>query len=892
MTVLKSVYLSSLAILVACSSSKKTVSAAVTAPTQTIVQSDTAKKTKPPVMAPLYRGSNTRTNDLLHTKLEVEFDWTNCRMQGKAELLLKPYFAPISMLYLNAKGMDIKSVEVLAITGTKTQKKVAGKLVDEVSEQKTKQSSSYVYEHDSLKINLGRVFTAAENYIVTIDYVAKPNELANVGGSNAITEDKGLYFINPTGENPYKMPQIWTQGETQASSVWFPTIDSPNERATQEIFMTVHDKFTTLSNGLLVDSKKLPDGRRVDHWKLDQPHAPYLAMMAVGTFKKVTDEPWNGKEVSYYVDEAYEPYAKEIFGETKAMIDFYSNKLGVPYAWPKYAQVVARDYVSGAMENTSATLHGDFMVYQTSREMIDGKKGTDVIAHELFHQWFGDLVTCESWSNLPLNESFATYGEYLWLEHKNGRTDADEHSWKSRQGYMMGQKDEVPIRFHYRDKEEMFDGISYNKGGQILHMLRKAIGDDAFFAGLKLYLQTNQFKSVEIHNLRLAMEETSGQDLNWFFNQWFLSKGRPDVKFTADVMGNKVRIVTEQKQDLAEMPLYRLPLWVDVYSKGKASRSQIIIQNQMDTFYIATSGEVQFVNIDAERQLLADIEYSKTKQQYLAQYKFGPLFLDRYEALSMLDAELADNAVYETFVTAAKSDASIAVKRMAIQRLEKAPAEKSADLKMQLTSIFQNDANTTVRSRALSVLNKRFVADADIKALNIAALREQSYGICAEALNFLAKNDADNALEYAKRFEQEPAYAILGPIAAIYADKGNDTHLAFFHNSLRYVGGFDLIGYVSLYARLAKKSNDASAAIVAASDFEITGKGAGKFVKHASTKALKDLKVLWDNKAQGFAKEIEAAKAGGKGFADLEAKQKEAKETAEIISKKIDNVVK
>jgi aminopeptidase N len=876
MTVLKSICLSSLAILFACNSAKKTTPT-VAPVTAQVVAADTAKKTKAPAIAPIYRASNPRTNDLLHTKLEVEFNWTTCRMNGKASLLLKAYLMPTSMLYLNAKGMDILSLEVFERSQTKTEKKLA---------------SSYIYENDSLKIYLGREFKSDENYEVVISYIAKPNELKSKGGSNAIIEDKGLYFINPTGENPYKMPQIWTQGETQASSVWFPTIDSPNERATQEIYMTVNDKFTTLSNGLLVESKKLSNGMRLDHWNLDQPHAPYLAMMAVGMFKKVTDEPWNGKEVSYYVDAEYEPYAKEIFGETKAMIDFYSNKLGVPYAWPKYAQIVARDYVSGAMENTSATLHGDFMVYQTPREMLDGKKGTDVIAHELFHQWFGDLVTCESWSNLPLNESFATYGEYLWLEHKNGRTDADEHSWRSRQGYMMSEKDEVPIRFHYRDKEDMFDGISYNKGGQILHMLRKAIGDEAFFGGLKLYLQTNQYKSVEIHNLRLAMEEVSGQDLNWFFNQWFLSKGRPSLKFSTDLQNGKVRIITEQLQDLEQTPLYRLPLQVDLYANGKSTRTQIVITNQIDTFYVASMADVQFVNIDSERQLLADIDYKKTKQQYMAQYKLGPLFLDRFEALSMLENELADNEVYNLFIAAAKSDESVAVRRMAIARLDKSPADKAADLKKQLSSIYQNDKNTTVRSRALSILNKQFASDVELLSLNAAALLEQSYGICAEALMYLAKNDQENALNHAKRFEQEPCATILVPVASVYAERGTDAQLPFFHNGLRYVSGFDLIGYMGLYTKLAKKSNDASAALNAAMDMEVICKGANKFVKYAALKGLKDLKAVWEGKAQTLTREIETLKAAGKSSSELEPKQKEARETADIIAKKIEDASK
>ena len=184
---------------------------------------------------------------------------------------------------------------------------------------------------------------------------------------------------------------------------------------TQEIKITVGSRYVTLSNGLLLSSKPNGDGTRTDYWKQTLPHAPYLAMMAIGEFAVVKDK-WKGIDVDYYVEPAYEPHAKAIFGETPAMLDYYSDVLKLPYAWEKYSQVVVRDYVSGDMENTTATIHGEFL-HRTDRELLDGDNER-IIAHELFHHWFGDLVTCESWSNLPLNESFATYGEYMWLEHR------------------------------------------------------------------------------------------------------------------------------------------------------------------------------------------------------------------------------------------------------------------------------------------------------------------------------------------------------------------------------------------------------------------------------------------------------------------------------------------
>lgn len=851
------------------------ITAAINAEIQKSEQ-DKPDKTKPAV----YRASNTRSTDILHTRLDVNFDWTNSRMNGIATIYARPYFYPGSMMYLNARGMDIKKLdvfEVLEVTKSKTEK---AEVLNPVA------AAVYRYENDSLKINLGKTFTADKKYMVKIEYVSRPNELKNAKGSAAITDDKGLYFINPTGENPYKMPQIWTQGETQSNSVWMPTIDSPNEKMTQEIYMTVEDKFTTLSNGLLTDSKKNPDGTRTDHWKLDQPHSPYLAMMAVGEFKKVVDAPWNGKEISYYVEKEYESSATGIFGDTREMIEFYSSRLGVAYPWPKYAQIAVRDYVSGAMENTSATLHGDFVVYQTSRELIDGKKGEDVIAHELFHQWFGDIATCESWSNLSLNESFATYGEYLWNEYKFGRDAADHHHAQSRAGYIGSQKEANLIRFEYEDKEDMFDGISYNKGGQILHMLRKAVGDDAFFASLKNYLETNRYKSAEAHNLRLAFEEVTGRDMNWFFNQWYFNKGRPKLKVsqTYNASTAMVELTVEQNQDLNKAPLYTLPLDVDVYVGGKAGRTNILITEQKQTFKIKTAGQPQLVNFDAERQLLCDLEYKKTNSEYIFQYRNAPLYDDRMEALKALEENISQAEVFDLFKLAAQNDKFHAVRNFAMQRLDKGPADKMNEVKNTLLAIYNSDKKTTTRAKALALLNRKFKNDPDVNALNESALKETSYAICGEALEALAVSDPKKAYEKAKLFENETGKDVLFPVANIYATQGGDNEIPFFRTAIRYMGGFEMMGFVSSYVKLARRCNSANG-IAAAMDLEGLSKGANKFMKFGIIKGIKDLMNTWEGKENALKAKLEAAKKENASTADIEKELQQASETKEIITK-------
>lgn len=824
-----------------------------------LAQKDT---TNTPPKKEIYRASNPIVCDLIHTKLEVNFDWTYSRLNGKATLDMKPHFYATRMCYLNARGFDIKSVKLYQVvstaaasTSTVKAKPGVNQPADKAKKMEVKMTElpcTFKYESDSIKLDLGREFKADEQFQVQIEYVAKPDELEQ-GGSNAISGDKGLYFINPKSTNPHKMPQIWTQGETQSNSAWFPTVDSPNQKTTQEIYMTVLDKFTTLSNGLLVDSKKNADGTRTDHWKLDLPHAPYLAMMGVGEFKKFTDEPWKGKEISYYVEAPYYEHAKAIFGNTKEMIDFFSTKLGVDYAWPKYAQIVVRDYVSGAMENTSATLHGDFAVYATTREILDGNKGEDIISHELFHQWFGDLVTTESWSNLPLNESFATYGEYLWQEYKFGRDAADQHHAQSRSGYMASNKQVNLIRFNYENREDMFDGFSYNKGGQVLHMLRKVVGDDAFFASLKKYLETRKFKTAEIHDLRMAFEEVTGKDMNWFFNQWFLAKGHPVIEVTKNfnLPEATIELTVEQKQNFKNVPLYELPLEVDIYQNGKVVRHHIVITEAKQTFKFKSegSGMPNLVNFDAERQLLAELTYKKTTDEYIFQYKNAPLYSDRMEALKELYKEVSKNdGAYQTIKWAAENDKYHRVRQSAIGFLNSMAKEKEADLKPLMTKIFQFDKKTTTRAEALEFLNTHYANDPALNALNEKALMEPSYAIDAEALDYYVKKDPKLALEKAKPFEKEPGKAILYTLSGLYGGHGGASEIVFFHTNMKNFGGFELITFLSNYIKLAKRCEGYSEALTAARDFEIIAKDGGRFTKSGAVKGLKDLLAVWTKK--------------------------------------------
>jgi aminopeptidase N len=679
----------------------------------------------------IYRGSNARINDLVHTKLEVRFDYNKSYLYGKAWITLKPHFYSTDSLYLDAKGMDINKVAL-----------VQGSVQTPLK---------YSYDSMGLSIRLGKKYDATEKYTVYIDYTSKPNEL-KVKGSDAIKDAKGLYFINPKGEEKDKPTQIWTQGETEANSVWFPTIDKPNQRCTDEIYMTVPEKYVTLSNGLLTSQKKNPDGTRTDYWKMDLPHAPYLFFMGVGDYAIIKDA-YKGKEVSYYVEKPYAAVARKIFGLTPEMIAFYAKITGVDYPWAKYSQITGRDYVSGAMENTTATLHTDAL-QQDARELVDGNKFEEYVAHELFHQWFGDLVTTESWSNLTVNESFANYSEVLWNQYKYGKDAGDDKNLEDMQGYLGSHSENKDlVRFHYADKEDMFDAVSYNKGGRILHMLRTYLGDSAFFKGLNLYLNTNKFKTGEAHQLRLALEEVSGQDLNWFFNQWYFGSGNPkvDISYVYDDAAGKASVIVNQLQQGDSA--FRLPIAIDVYNGKEKQRHNVWITHRTDTFSFSYKKRPELINVDAEKITLWEKKDDKTLDNFIHQYTYAGNYADRKEAIDFCAKSQDDPKALALLKTAMK-DKYFALRSYAIGELDLKKPTVKTDVEPLLAEIAQHDSKPTVRAAAIGLLGQ--YAKPVYKPLFEKAVHDSSYSIAGEALSALAQLDGETALADAKAFAKDP----------------------------------------------------------------------------------------------------------------------------------------
>ncbi len=706
-----------------------------------------------PTINPEYRAEREKINDLVHTKLKVSFDFSKQHLLGEAWITLKPHFYEVNEVELDAKAMLIHKVSI------------DGK------------DLKYEYDGNLLRIDLDKTYTRNDSYTIYIDYTARPEEVTQQG-SAAITSAKGLYFVDPQETNPNKPTQVWTQGETEASSCWFPTIDSPNQKTSQEIYMTVPDKYVTLSNGLLKEQKSNGDGTRTDYWKFDQKHAPYLFFMGVGEYSIVRDK-WRDIDVDYYVEKEYEPFARGIFGLTPEMLDFYSDYTGVDYLWPKYAQIVGRDYVSGAMENTTAVIHGE-MAYQTGSELVDQNTWEGTIAHELFHHWFGDLVTTESWSNLTVNESFANYSEYLWYEHKYGRDRADAHRQREIRGYMTPENElKDLVRFHYNSREDMFDAVSYNKGGTILHMLRSYLGDEAFREGIELYLNENKYGTAEAHQLRLAMEEVSGKDLNWFFNQWYFNNGHPkiEVKYTYDDQAGEVTVDLVQTQ----AGLFQFPLAIEVFEGDKKSRHEVWVKKKQEQFTFPYDKTPILVNVDADRTLLAEWTDEKTTENLVHLYTHGGTYEARYEAIEKLSMAQDDPKAFEVMV-AALEDPYFGLRKMAVESIDLAQPNSKKVLK-KIEKMATTDPKTLVRAEAV---NKLFDFDGDSYVpLFKEALASESSAIRVNALKALYWTDEQAALDYAAGVkDQMEKESMKDALIPVYIMSENESETPFVADNL------------------------------------------------------------------------------------------------------------
>ena len=575
------------------------VSLCLTATLNAQQQSISNSAAPPPNNEPL-RTAGDRPIDIQHLKLQLAVDLPNKSVDATATLTFTTMRA-LSSFTLDAVEFEVKKVEL-----------------SQIRLEPKFEPAKFRHDGTQLTIDLPKEWPTGTNGIVSIQYVVRqPRD--------------GLFFFGPTKAEPDIPFTLWSQGEAITNRYWIPCLDHPDEMQTTELIATVPDGYEVLSNGQLLERKANDNKTITFHWKQKEPHVSYLITLVVGKFA-VVEEKWNGKPVLYYVPPERKDDAARTFGRTREMMDFFSKRFGIAYPWEKYAQVTVEQFTSGGMENTSATTLTQRSLHD-ERAFLDSDADS-LIAHELAHQWWGDMVTCRDWSHLWLNEGWASFCEVLWYEHKLGIDRGAYHNYLKMSPAINGGKDRPIVDRRYPNPDLMFDARAYPKGAWVLHMLRAHLGEETFWKGVQYYGTTFRHQSVETADFRRAMEKVSGQNLERFFFDWTERAGAPLLEVTSEYLSESKQVRIAVKQTQPGEP-FTFPLQIAVGNDVTQTPKLVTIQvreKEQVFFTPAIDSAPAFVMIDPNMLVLASLGETKGRDWWKNQLLHSKTIYPRIKA--------------------------------------------------------------------------------------------------------------------------------------------------------------------------------------------------------------------------------------------------------------------
>jgi aminopeptidase N len=641
-------------------------------------------------------------------KLEISLDFDKKSVQGKSTLTLASLIDGLMRVDLDAVEMDIRAVR-----------------------DSSGRDLSYDYTGDKLLIYLNSPLAENDNLTITIDYSATPR--------------RGLYFVGPDEGYPHKPVQVYSHGEEMNNSYWFPCYDFPNDRMTSEVIVTVPNKFTAISNGKLVGVSEDNGTRtRTYHWIQKVPHVTYLVSIAVGEFLELRDE-WEGIPVFYYVDKRREKDAMRSFQKTPKMIEFYSKIFGLRYPYAKYSQVAVADFVTGAQENISATTATDEILHD-ERAHLD-YSCDHLVAHELAHQWFGDLITCKDWSHIWLNEAFATYFEFLFLEHDSGHNEHDAHMIEYYDRYM----DEVKERYRrpmvtrtYHEPAELFDRHTYEKGSFVMRTLRYTLGDNQFWKAIQAYVKKYCDGVVETSDFKSTIEEVTGQSMDLFFGQWLYKPGHPElsIKLDWDEKRRNLALTIDQTQDTSNgTPVFQFPAEIHIVDEHGDAKHTVNLSQRSHTFDFSLERKPLSVVFDPEHWILKTIRFDKPQGMLLYELKNGKSNWTRLWAVQAL-TKFVNMEVIQALQEAILHDQSWIVQAEAAKSLGAIGTEAALDALLETVNVKHPKARRGV-VRALGEFRSELAAETLLTALT----RDESYYVEAESARSLGKTKSVKAFD-------------------------------------------------------------------------------------------------------------------------------------------------
>jgi len=668
-----------------------------------------------------------REIDVLHLALDVTPDFKERSIRGEAIVRFKPNGKPLQELRLDGVELDVEAV-------TSSQRVAAFQATDQ-----------------KVIVTFSEPIPAGQESTVTIKYSVRPR--------------KGLYFRTAEmGYNP-EDTHLWTQGEPIEARYWYPSFDSPNEKFTSEVTCRVPAGMVVLSNGKLMSEEKHAGSDLLAvRWLQDKPHANYLICLVAGHLKKVEDK-YKNIPLAFYTPASQIEQAMHSFKETKDMMAFFEQEIGVPYPWAKYYQVCVDDFGWGGMENTSLTTLNDRTLHTPEFETLRSSQG--LIAHELAHQWFGDLVTCKDWAHLWLNEGFASYYDLLYENHKNGRDKFLYDLYQSAKG-IINQADQTNavVRRDYNEPEQQFGYQVYPKGAWVLHMLRSQVGEELYRRCIKTYLERHQYDNVVTEDLNAVFEELSGRSFDQFFDQWVYHGSQPDlaVSYSWDEKTKLAKVTVEQRQKLSEdILLFNFPLTVRFKSKAGAVDRTITVKEKAEDFYIGLAEAPEIVRIDPQLSLLAKITFTPPSTMLYAQLTSAGDMLGRLMAAEQLGTK-KDRGAVAKLKDALNKDEFYGVRVAASQALRSIQSDEAYDA--LLGSARQPDARVR---RQVSGDIASFYRERSYEHAESVVEQEKNPDIRAQALTALGAYHKPATGEVLKRYLRSESYRNVLADAAISA---------------------------------------------------------------------------------------------------------------------------
>ena len=649
---------------------------------------------------PPYQRTRDRQVDIHHIKININVSLKNKSVKGHVVHTLSPLSDKLDEIIIDGEDMKISRV------------RLDGKDI------------SFTQGEELIYLNLYNPIGWEDTVDIRIDYFSKPK--------------KGLYFISPDEDYPEKNWQAWTQGEEEDNHHWVPIYDYPNDRSTFECILTVNEKYTALSNGQLLSKVKNEDNTHTWHWRENHPMVSYLISFVVGNYVKVEDR-YKGLPVNYWVYENNKDEAIRSFGRTPDMLEFFNKKIGVQYPYEKYDQVITEDFMFLGMENITLSHYSDITMHD--KYSIPDVSSHELVAHELAHQWYGNMVTTRNWANIWLNEGFASYFARKYLEHAFGYDESEYLRQEEIDKYLkqdsLARYPSVYDRFY--DPMDLFNAHVYEKGSLILNMINDQVGDEGFWRSINHYTISNKGKNVETSDFKKSIELITGQNLEWFFKQWLYEAGYPEFKvsWNYNPRNEMVRISVKQVQDPGKSNIFKVNVDVRIDEKIKTFT---IDQREM-VFDFPSGKRPKLIVFNTGNRIPCKLNFNKNISEWILQLQTAPNILDRISAARVLASKKGRRNVENALLSSIGSDPFWAVRKEAAIAFSKLNVNKYEDELIKLTKDQDNRVKRAIYSALKIYKGNKNVS----KFLSSVVDNEEKYYGVADAFRSLIEVDGSTA---------------------------------------------------------------------------------------------------------------------------------------------------